>query len=276
MARSTVDVWMDQEFTIRGRPVKRQTAALWLLRLPALIPILFVSHAVFAAKGKVLDGAEADVLGTGAESLLFLTLLVTPVITLTRQRWFAPLRRWYGIMFALTALTDATTASITTNFAGGVAGRLAGHSFLLVGLIMVAVAIPLLATANNPAQRWLGRYWKPLQRMTYAVWGLLFVHLALLEGFGFPDGPASGNPPDGDPVLHQRLYQFCMCSVLLLTLRLPPVKRWIASQQKESRGWLVYCCVLPLAGLFVLGFAFLVNEEIFKGVGAFTLQVNSD
>ena len=42
--------------------------------------------------------------------------------------------------------------------------------------------------------------------------------------------PRGGDPPDGDPVMHQRLYEFVLCSIGLLLLRLLPVKRWIAGQ----------------------------------------------
>jgi DMSO/TMAO reductase YedYZ heme-binding membrane subunit len=277
MPKTAVDVWMDQDFTFSAGTIRRQALALFLLRIPALIPLFFMLRAVLTLNNNTLNGAGADVLGTGAELCLLLTLLVTPLITVTGQRWIAPLRRWYGIMFAVTAITDATIASITSDFAGGVFGRIAGHSFLLVGLTMVVLAIPLLATANNPAQRWLGRYWKQLQRITYVIWALLFVHLALLEGLGFQHGAnGSGHAPDGDPIFHQRLYQFAACSIPLIVLRLPPVKRWVARQQKAGREWLVYLSVLPLAVLFVLGFSFMVNEEIFKGVDAFTLHPSNE
>lgn len=266
MPKTAVDTWMAEDFTFSAGSIRKQTVALFLLRLPALVPLFFISRGIITLNNSTLNGAEADVLGTGSEACMLLTLLVTPMITVTRQRWITPLRRWYGIMFALTAITDATTASITTSFAGGVFGRLAGHSFLVVGFTMVLLLLPLLATANNPAQRWLGRYWKPLQRVTYVIWGLLIVHLALLEGFGIQ------HEGDGDPVFHQRLYQIVACSIPLFVLRLPPVRHWIAGQQKAGRQRLVYLAVLPLAALFVLGFAFIVNEEIFKGTGAFMLH----
>ena len=277
MPRTATDRWMAQDFTFSAGTIRKQALALFLLRLPALVPLFFISRAVITLNNNTMNGAVADVLGDGGEALLFLTLLVTPMITVTRQRWFTPLRRWYGIMFAITAISDATIASITTGFAGGVFGRVAGHSFLLAGLTMVVLVIPLLATANNPAQRWLGRYWKPLQKMTYVIWGLLFVHLSLLEGFGFQHGAnGSGHPTDGDPIFHQRLYQYAACGIPLLVLRLPPVKRWIAGQQKADRQWAVYLTVLPLAVLFVVGFSFIVNEEIFKGVDAFTLHPSDE
>ena len=212
----------------------------------------------------------ADTLGTGGEVALLLCLLVTPIVTLTGWRWIIPLRRWYGIVFAVTALADGTIASITTSFAGGPAGRVTGHSFTLVGATMALAAVPLLLTANNPAQRWLGRHWKTLQRLTYAIWALLFVHLALLEGLGFQHGAnGSGHPVDGDPIFHQRLYQLSACSVFLLVLRLPPVRHWIVTKQKAGKTCQVWLAVMPLSALFVFAFAFITNVLMFKGLDAF-------
>jgi len=200
---TSVDAWMDTETRFLGRDVKRQTLWLWALRIPAFVPVFFMSPAIVTLNSAVLDGVEADVLGTGSMMLLMLTLLISPLSTITRQRWFVPLRRWYGVMFAITAFTDATAAAITTNFAGGVFGRLAGHSFLLVGFIMVVLLIPLFLTGNNLAQRWLGRYWKVLHKLTYVIWGLLFLHLALLEGLGFQHGTNGlSSAVDGNPIVH--------------------------------------------------------------------------
>jgi DMSO/TMAO reductase YedYZ heme-binding membrane subunit len=227
--------------------------------------------ALFTLNENTFSVAVDDVLGTGAEICLFLCLLVTPMVTLTGQRWFVPLRRWFGIMMAASSIGDALAAGLTDNFAGGFLGRVAGHAFELMGFFMVMLVIPLLITGNHWAQRKLGRYWKRLQRLTYLIWGLLAAHLILLEGFGFEHGSnGSGFAGDGDPVFHQRLYQYSACSVFLLTLRLPPVKRWIAARQKEGRNWLVNLTVLPIFALFVLSMIFIVNELIFKGAAAFT------
>jgi methionine sulfoxide reductase heme-binding subunit len=270
--RNAVDAWMEQDLRLMGWPISRRTVALWLLGAPALLPLIFMAPAIVTASTSTMNTSVADVLGTGGEALLLLTLLVTPMVTVTRQRWFVPLRRWYGILFAITVITDATVASLTTDFAGGVIGRLAGHTFLLVGFTMVLLSIPLLAIANSPAQRWLGRYWKPLQRITYVIWALLFVHLALLFGVGI----GTGESGDGDPIFHQRLFQLTACSIPLLTLRLPPVRRWVVRQQQAGRQLMVYILLIPFALLFTLGFCFIVNEEIFKGVAAFSLHPSSD
>jgi sulfoxide reductase heme-binding subunit YedZ len=269
--KSRVDEWMEVEFKFGGSRIKRKAPALILLGLPALVPLFFMLPALITLNSNTFSVSVDDTLGTGAEICLFLCLLVTPMATLTGQRWFVPLRRWYGIMMACCAIGDATAAGITDTFAGGVFGRLAGHVFELMGFFMVMLVIPLLITGNPWAQRKLGKYWKRLQRLTYAIWGLLAAHLILLEGFGFERGAnGSGFAGDGDPIFHQRLYQYSACSLFLLVLRLPPVKRWIVARQKEGRNWLVYVTVLPLFALFVFGFIFILNEEIFKGIDSFT------
>jgi DMSO/TMAO reductase YedYZ heme-binding membrane subunit len=270
-AKRGVDEWMEVEFKFGGSRIKRKAVALVLLGVPAVIPLFFMLPALLTLNKNTFAVSVDDTLGTGAELCLFLCLLVTPMATLTRQRWFVPLRRWYGIMMACTSIGDALAAGLTDTFAGGFLGRLAGHAFELMGFMMVMLVIPLLITGNHWAQRKLGRYWKRLHRLIYVIWGLLAAHLMLLEGFGFEHGSnGSGFAGDGDPVFHQRLYQYSACSLFLLALRLPPVKRWIAARQKEGRNWLVYLTIMPIFALFVFALIFIVNEEIFKGIDSFT------
>jgi methionine sulfoxide reductase heme-binding subunit len=269
--KSGLDEWMEVDFRFGGSRIKRKAVALILLGAPAALPLFFMLPALLTLNENTFAVSVDDTLGTGAELCLFLCLLVTPLVTLTGQRWFVPLRRWYGIMMGCCAIGDALAAGLTDSFAGGFLGRLAGHAFELAGFVMVMLVIPLLITGNPWAQRKLGRYWKRLHQLIYVIWGLLAVHLLLLEGFGFEHGSnGSGFAGDGDPVFHQRLYQYSACSLFLLALRLPPVRRWIAARQREGRDWLVYLTVLPVFALFVLGFIFIVNEEIFKGIDSFT------
>ena len=270
--RSRVDEWMDKDFKFGGSRIKRKAVALILLGAPAVVPLFLMAPAFFTMNKTTFGGSVDDTLGTGAELCLFICLLVSPMVTLTGQRWFFPLRRWYGIMFAFSGIGDMLAAGLTDNFAGGFFGIVAGHVFELMGFMMVMLAIPLLITGNHWAQRKLGRYWKQLQRLTYVIWGLLFFHLSLLEGLGFENGNGhngSGNPGDGDPIFHQRLYQYAACSLFLLTLRLPPVKRWIAARQREGRNWLVWVTIAPIFALFIFGMIFAINEEIFKGLDSF-------
>jgi methionine sulfoxide reductase heme-binding subunit len=270
--RSRVDEWMDKDFKFGGSRIKRKAIALILLGAPAVAPLFFMSPAFFTMNEATFATSVDDTLGTGAELCLFLCLLVTPLVLLTGQRWFIGLRRWYGIMMACCAIGDALAAGLTDGFAGGFLGRVAGHVFELMGFFMVMLVIPLLVTGNPWAQRKLGRYWKTLHKLIYVIWGLLFFHLALLEGFGFQNGNThngSGFPGDGDPIFHQRLYQYSACTLFLLILRLPPVKRWIAARQREGRNWLVWVTIAPIAALFIFAMIFIINEEIFKGLDSF-------
>jgi DMSO/TMAO reductase YedYZ heme-binding membrane subunit len=269
----TADSWMAEDFIFSALVIKKQSLILFLLRLPAFIPWIFVARGWLSLNEKdSLTNTEADILGTGGEICLFVALSITPLITVTGARWFAPLRRWYGIMFALIAISDATTAAITTDFAGGVFGRLAGHTFLVTGLFIVLLAVPVLATASTPAQRRLGKHWKSIQRVTYALWALTVIHLLLLDGFK-PFGRSLG---DGDPVFHQRFYQSVAISLPLVILRLPPVKRWVISKRTSGQKWKVWLLVTVIAVPYVVGFIFIINEEIFTGMQCLTMHPPSN
>jgi len=265
--RPAIDSWMAKESKLL-RGVKRRKIALILLALPAFVPLIFTLRGWLSLNEKlVLTNTEADVLGTGGELTFLLCVSITPLITLTGARWFAPLRRWYGIMFFVIGLSDSITASITGDFAGGPIGRVAGHSFLLAGLFIILLALPVVVTSNGRMQRVLGRYWKRVQGVTYVIWAMIIVHLGLLDGFKPFDGPQG----DGDPVFHQRLYQILAISLPLLILRLPPVRRWVAAQRAAGQQWRVWAAMMPLFALYVLAFAFVVNEEIFTGLKIITM-----
>ena len=265
--RQSVDSWMDQESRfLHG--VKRRKIALFLLRFLAFIPLIFTLRGWLSLNEKLsLTNTEADVLGTGGEYCFLLAVTITPLITLTGQRWFAPLRRWYGIMFAVIGIADSITASVTGDFSGGPIGRVAGHGFLLAGFLIILLALPVLATANTPMQRALGRYWKRVQRLTYLIWAMIVIHLALLDGLTPFDGPQG----DGDPVFHQRLYQIVAISLPLVILRLSPVKRWVTEQRAAGQQWKVWAAFAPLFALYLFAFAFLINEEIFTGIKIITM-----
>jgi DMSO/TMAO reductase YedYZ heme-binding membrane subunit len=266
--RRSIDYWMAQPSTYFPR-FKRRSIALFFLRLPAFVPWFFVMRGWLSLNEKgSLTFVEADILGSGGEFCFLVAVSITPLITLTGARWFAPLRRWYGIFFALIGISDSTTAAITSNFNGGVFGRIAGHTFLVTGLLIILVATPLLVTANTPAQRRMGTWWKKLQKMTYLIWGLIILHLALLDGFRPFDGPQG----DGDPVFHQRFYQILAISLPLVILRLPPVKRWVIEKRQAGEQWKVWAAVAPMAALYLTAFAFIINEEIFTGMQVITMH----
>lgn len=245
------------QFAVQLRKAPRwQRATVYGLGSLALAPVVFMSRVIVTGNFAGMADVVADVLGSGALIVFLAMLTVTPTMAVTGQRWFVPLRWWFGIMFFAIALTDLVIASITTggDFKGGFVSRLAGHTFLLVGTAMVLLSAVLAATASHRAQRWLGRYWKPLQRITYAVWALVLLHLALLFGVG----PAS------------RFTEALAASVPLAVLRVPVVRRWWEHERRRA-GWhspWLWTAGLVLAALFVFGMAHLVGEEVNRGVDA--------
>src|SRR6516225_7129059 len=159
-----VDARPSQYYEFSALHIKKRSLALFFMRLPVFIPFIFMIRPwVELNPHSTLTNTEADVLGSAGVFCFYMAISITPIITLTGAQWIAPLRRWYGIWFAIIGIFDGTTASITTDFAGGPLGRLFGHTFLLAGFLIITLALPVLATANTPAQRKLGKYWKRLQ-----------------------------------------------------------------------------------------------------------------
>jgi methionine sulfoxide reductase heme-binding subunit len=275
MGRSDVavaDAKPRQYYEFSAITIRKRSLALFFLRLPVFVPIIFIMPGWVSLNAHgTLTINEASVLGTGGVFCLYIALSITPIITLTGAQWIAPLRRWYGIWFAVIGLADTTTAAITTDFAGGVFGRLAGHTFLLTGFFIITLAFPVLATANTPAQRKLGKYWKRLQRMTYVIWFFAVVHLLLLDGF-----KPFGGPEDGLAVFHQRFYQALAVSIPLIVLRLPPVRRWVTEQRAQGRQWVVWAAFAPLIVFYLTAMVFIINNEFFIGMQAFQLQAIED
>jgi DMSO/TMAO reductase YedYZ heme-binding membrane subunit len=135
---------------------------------------------------------------------------------------------------------------------------------------MVTLSIPLLITANRASMRALGRYWRTIQAGgTYAIWAILGVHLALLEGFGYARPAEVGVP-------HQRLYEFAACTLPLVILRLPPVRRWYRHRD-AGHGRAVYTIATTvLVALFLAGMVTFANELLFKGLAAWHLTPIND
>ena len=241
--------------------------AVWLLRLPLLVPFILMAPELLAAiRGEPdsvahLSASTADVLGTSAFLLFVLMLAVTPVHTMTGWRWHIVLRRDYGIAMFAVAATDLTLAATTTGdtFPGGVLSRVGGHSFLVVGTLATLLLVPLVITANGAAQRRLGGWWKSLHRLTYVIWGLVLIHLFLLFGFA------------------TIFVEATLVSIPLAVLRLPAVRRWWTSSRRlDVRFGMRAAAAALLLATFAAGFAPLVQELAVKGSAAFIQQPLGD
>src|SRR5438094_3294860 len=174
----------------RGSSYGRGRYAVWFFRALLLVPLVLMAPEVTSAiMGNTdadanISASVADVLGTSTFLIFIMMLAVTPIYTTTGWRWHVILRRDYGIAMFFTAATDITLAATTTGdtFPGSPLTRVGGHTFLIAGTLATLLLVPIVLTANKRAQRWLGRHWKSVQRLTYGGWGTILVHLFLLFG----------------------------------------------------------------------------------------------
>lgn len=231
----------------------------WFFRAMLVVPFVLMGpemvSLLLGRQGAVenVSASVADVLGTST-FLIFITMLaVTPVHTITGWRWHVVLRRDYGIAMFATAATDLTLAATTTGdtFPGTPLTRIGGHSFLLAGTLSTMLLVPLVVTANRPAQQWLGRHWKSVQRITYVVWATVLVHLFLLFGL-------------------TAIFLYAVAvSVPLAFMRVPAVRRWWDhARRTRAHRPLRAVATIALVAVFAAGYVPLVHELAGKGGAA--------
>jgi len=100
----TVDSWMGEDFIFSALVIKKQSLILFLLRLPAFIPWIFVARGWLSLNEKdSLTNTEADILGTGGEICFFVAVSITPLrgIQLTGVSWCCGISACRGALSAL-------------------------------------------------------------------------------------------------------------------------------------------------------------------------------
>lgn len=245
----------------------------WFVRLLgtcALVPLFFMLPEILTGQFHKIAISTAAVLGVGGVIIFMAMMAITPLVTITGQRWFVPLRWWFGVVFASTVFVDivltATTAGL--HLKGGILARTVGHTFTIVGVLATLITLVIALTASRKAQRALGRKWKVIQRFTYAVWALIILHMMLLMGFGHGE---NGILFFGDA---QRFYQVLFMSIPLLLMRLPMIRSWWLAQ-REAHGWTawkLWALGLPMLGVMVFFWGGLISYEIEQGTQAYTLE----
>jgi methionine sulfoxide reductase heme-binding subunit len=244
---------------------RRTPWTVWCLRLLVVVPFVFMARELVSAiTGNPLSAHEVsasapDVLGNGAFILFALMLAVTPVRTITGWRWHLPLRRDFGIAtFAVAGLDLVLIAVYGASGAhGGFLDRVAGQKFLLAGTLAVVLLLPLVLSSTRSAKRWLGRRWKLLHRLTYAVWALILLHLAFI------------------PSLRAVFFEALVVSLPLAVMRVPPLERWWSSSRRSAthRGLRILLTVVVVS-VFLAGFVpFVVH---FAEAGSAALSATSN
>lgn len=244
-------------------------AVLYVLGAFAFAPLVFMVPELATGNLHDLGLSTAAVLGVGGVIIFMAMLMISPLITITGWRWIAPLRWWYGAMFAATVSVDIVLTAIAggVHLHGGFLSRTVGHPFTLVGVTATLLTVVILTTATHGAQRRLGRHWRTIQRWTYVVWALILLHVGLLMGLRPSE---NGILFFGDA---QRFWQILFISIPLFLMRIPYVRDWWRGQ-RQCHGlgaWHLWAIGAVMLGVMVFFWGGLISYEIEQGTQAFTL-----
>jgi len=166
-------------------------------------------------------------LGKAALNLLILALAVTPLITLTGWKKIGRHRRALGLYaFFYFALHFITFAVFDYGFDVRQIVRLTTEKpFIIVGTLAGFLLLLLAITSFKFWMKYLGKKWKSLHKTVYLIGVLVILHYAwAIKG--------SVTALSGDA-----MRPLLMGSIvfLLLSMRIPPIKRWIILLRGKKR-----------------------------------------
>lgn len=160
------------------KPSRRPAAPVKALVFAAcLVPLASLT---FEALGGDLGANPIETIthttGDWTLRLLLVTLTMTPLRELSGWSWPVRLRRMFGLFAFFYACLHLMTYVWFDKFFmwGEMAHDIVKHPYITVGMAAFALLVPLAATSTNAMMRRLGRRWKSLHRMVYAI-GILGV-----------------------------------------------------------------------------------------------------
>lgn len=159
---------------------------LWLLLAVPAFPIIY--DAVASTNPRVFH-ILVHPSGEWSARLLIVALCATPLALLLRgrsfPRWLVRNRRHFGVAAFAYAGLHTLFYILDKATLDSIVGELP-RLYIWTGWLAFAIFIPLAVTSADWAVRRLGRWWKPLQRWSYAAALLTLVHWAALHGWGNP------------------------------------------------------------------------------------------
>lgn len=105
-----------------------------------------------------------------------------------------------------------------------IAQAIAEKYFVIAGFIAFLLLSPLAVTSTRGAMKRLGKRWKALHKLVYIAVPIAVLHFALLVK------SLTGRP---EPLIYGAIV------LLLLVMRWPPVRRWLANLRQRMRASLV-------------------------------------
>lgn len=141
-------------------------------------PLLWLYQAWIFALGPDPGKVLVDRLGLGTLILVLITLCMTPLQKLSGWPGWIAVRRQLGLWcFAYVCLHLAAYLFFVLGLDWRQLGvELSKRPYIIVGSLAFLCLLALAVTSNRYSQRRLGRRWKQLHRLIYAVLGLGLLH----------------------------------------------------------------------------------------------------
>ena len=159
---------------------------LWLL---LAVPALGMTSALFGDDPRAFHRLLHPT-GEFAARFMIISMLATPLLYLTKgavwARWLRTNRRYFGVAAFFYAALHTYVYLVDKGTIGRVLEQATDFD-MATGWLAMLIFIPIAATSMDYAVRKLGKWWKPIQRLTYAAAVLTLLHWASLHGWnGWP------------------------------------------------------------------------------------------
>lgn len=150
-----------------------------LVFLVCLVPLLRLIALAYSDQLSA-NPIEFITRSTGTWALVFLciTLSVTPIRQITSYNKIIKLRRMFGLFcFFYAFLHFCIWIWIDNGFEWHeIIADFYKRTFITLGLIAFTLLIPLALSSSKKSQKWLGRKWALLHRLTYIIAILVLLH----------------------------------------------------------------------------------------------------
>lgn len=146
-------------------------AVVWIA---CLAPLAWLYLRIWHQVGGYVADPNAEILHTIGKTglnLLLITLAVTPVRTITGYNVLQRFRRLLGLFsFFYLSLHFAAFLWLDLGFRWGIIfEEIVLRPYLTIGMLALALMIPLAVTSTRGMQRRLGRRWTKLHRLVYPI-----------------------------------------------------------------------------------------------------------
>jgi sulfoxide reductase heme-binding subunit YedZ len=144
-----------------------------------ILPLFWLYQAWSFALGPDPGKVLVDRLGLAALALLLITLAMTPLQRLSSWGGWLAVRRQLGLWcFAYVVLHLSAYAVFVLGLDGGqLLIDLRKRPYIFVGALAFLGLLALAVTSNRWSMRKLGRRWKVLHRLVYAILVLVLLHM---------------------------------------------------------------------------------------------------